>query len=70
MTKGESRQKQDGTGILSPGVSLNVRLTNPSAGPAFDALVVLTVSEQLPKSSVKTMRNEKKRFCSAERLAE
>lgn len=44
----------------SPGVSLNAHLTNPSASPAFDALVVLTAREQLPKSSVKTMRNGKK----------
>lgn len=49
-------------GIPSPGVSLNARPpTNPSAGPAFDALVVLPANEQLPKSSVK----RKKRFCSA-----
>lgn len=44
----------------SPGVSLNAHLTNPSAGPAFDTLVVLIAREQLPKFSVKTMRNGKK----------
>lgn len=44
----------------SPEVSLNAHLTNPSAGLVFDALVVLTAREQLPKSSVKTMRNGKK----------
>jgi len=49
-----------GESFESPGVSLNAHLTNPSAGPAFDALVVLTAREQLPKSSVKTMRNGKK----------
>lgn len=66
-----SRQKQGATGIPLPGVSSNARLTNPSAGTAFDAVVVLTASEQLPKSSVKTMRSKKKkkkkRFYSAAR---
>lgn len=59
--RGRNRQKQNGREVTgSPGVSLNAHLTNPSASPAFDALVVLTTREQLPKSSVKTMRNGKK----------
>lgn len=40
--------------------SLNARLTNPPARPAFDALVVRTASEQLPESFVKTGRNLEK----------
>lgn len=55
-----NRQKQGATRIPSPGVSLNARLTNPSTGPVFDAVVVLTASEQLPKSSVKTMQSKKR----------
>lgn len=41
--------------------SLNARLTNPLARPAFDALVVRTAGEQLPPESfVKTGRNLEK----------